>query len=394
MDAVTYPQFYAEDGVFWYSEAYSAKNFWDPFLVPKQKYFQTISRIGGTLGNLVDISYVPIIFNSIAIILEVLPAMYFLSPRFNKLIPKFHMRFICSLAYLLLLGTAETHANLTNAQWRLAVLMFLIIIAPYSKKIGWKIFDSFFLLLAGLSGPFVFFALPVAAIYYFCRKSFKIFSNRIAILGLTFFIQLYSFLFIVVPGDMRTDNVLGASVANFFKILSGNILIRGILPRDYTKIITHMNFWNSGYLPILIGILGMAILGYVLWKAPIELKLLILFTFLVFLATLASPQASSTMPQWEYLAGGSGGRYWFLPKLAWIISLGWLLFNSKLKSLTIFAGIALFCFVFLGLPQDWAFDKFHNYHFEKQVTEFKNTNAGEMYKFKIVPGWDMPLIKK
>jgi hypothetical protein len=394
IDAVTYPQFYAEDGVFWYAEAYNAKNFWEPFLIPKQGYFQTISRIGGTLGNLAGTSRAPLIFNSIAILLEVLPAMYFLSARFRELIPKFYMRFLCSLAYLLLLGTAETHANLTNAQWRLAILMFLIIIASHSKKIGWKIFDGFFLLLAGLSGPFVFFGLPVAAIYYFCRKSFKIFSDRFAILGLAFFIQLYSFLFVVVPGDMRTDNGLGASLINFFKILSGNIFIRGILSRDYTKIITHLNFWNSGFLPIAIGILGIAILGYVFWKAQIELKLLILFTFLVFFAALASPQATLTMPQWEYLAGGSGGRYWFLPKLAWVISLGWLLFNSKLKFLKIFAGMALFCFAFLGLPQDWTFDKFHNYHFEKQVTEFKNTNSGETYKFKIVPGWDMPLIKK
>lgn len=393
-DAVTYPQFYAEDGVFWYSEAYSAKNFWEPFLVPKQKYFQTISRIGGALGNLADISYAPIIFNSIAIFLEVLPAMYFLSPRFSKLVPKFYMRFLCSLAYLLLLGTAETHANLTNAQWRLALVMFLIIIAPVSKRIGWKIFDSFFLLLAGMSGPFVFFALPIAVIHYFYRKSFKVFYDRLAVLGLAFFIQLYSYLFIVVPGAMRTDNELGASVINFFKILSGNIFIRSILCRDYTRTITHMNFWNSGYLPVLVGIFGIAILGYVLWKAGIELKLLVVFTFLIFFAALISPQSSLTMPQWDYMAGGSSGRYYFLPKLSWIISLGWLLFNAKHKFLTIFAGTALFCFVFLGLSRDWAFDKFHNYHFEKQVKEFKNTNVGEKYTFKIVPGWNMPLTKK
>jgi hypothetical protein len=394
-DAITYPQFYAEDGVFWYSEAYNAKNFWEPFLIPKQGYFQTISRIGGTLGNLVDISYAPIVFNFIAIFLEVLPAIYFLSSRFSKLIPKFYVRFFCGLAYLLLLGTAETHANLTNAQWRLALLMFLIIIAPESKKIGWKIFDNFFLLLAGLSGPFVFFALPTAIVYYFYRKLFRVFYDRLAILGLTFLIQFYSYLFITVSGAaVRTNHELGASVTNFFKILSGNIFIRSILCRDYTKKITHLNLWDSGYLPILIGILGAAVLGYVLWKARIELKLLILFTFLAFFAALVSPQTSLTMPQWEYLAGGSGGRYYFLPKLAWIISLGWLLFNSKLKFLKIIASVSFFCFIFLGLFRDWAFDEFHNYHYEKQAAEFKNINAGEMYEFKIVPGWKMSLIKK
>jgi hypothetical protein len=201
-------------------------------------------------------------------------------------------------------------------------------------------------------------------------------------------------LFIVVPGALRTDNELGASFVNFFKILSGNIFIRGILCRDYTKTITHLDFWNSGYLPVMIGLLGIAILGYVIWKAEIEMKLLILFTFLIFFGALYSPQASLTMPQWEYLSGGSGGRYYFLPKLAWMISLGWLFFNSKLKFLTAFASVSLFCFVFLGLSHDWAFDKFHNYHFNKQVAEFKNMNIGETYKFKIVPGWEMSLTKK
>lgn len=393
VDVVTYPQFYAEDGVFWYSEAYSANNFWEPFLIPKQKYFQTISRVGGTLGNLVDIGYAPIIFNWVAILLEVLPAMYFLSSRFSKLVPKFYMRFLCSLAYLLLLGTAETHANLTNAQWRLALLMFLIIIAPESKRIGWKIFDSFFLLLAGLSGPFIFFALPTAIIYYFYRKSFRIFYSRLAILGSTFLIQLYSFLFIVTDAT-RSTQPLGASWVNFFQILSGNIFLRSIFSQGYVGKIRKLALWESGQLPIIIGIVGIAVLIYVIWKAELELKLLIIFTFLVFTAALVSPQVSLERPQWEAMDGGSGGRYYLLPRLAWVVSLGWLFFNTKLKTLKIFATIMLACFIFVGLPKDWTFNKFHNYHFEKQVTEFKNTNAGEMYKFKIVPGWEMSLVKK
>lgn len=394
IDAVTYPQFYAEDGRFWYSEAYNADHFWEPFLIPKQGYFQTISRIGAFFGNMVDISYAPILFNIIAIFLELLPAMFFLSSRFSELVPKFYIRFLASLAYLLLLGTAETHVNLTNSQWRLSILMFLIIIAPESNKIGWKIFDSFFLLLAGLSGPFVFFALPVALIYYYFRHAFRIFYDRLAILGATFLIQLYSYLFIVVPDAPRADQELGASFVSFFQIISGNIFIRALLCRDYTRTINHMNFWNSGYLPVMVGILGIAVLGYVFWKARIELKLLIIFCFMVFFAALISPQASLEMPQWEYMASGSAGRYYLLPKLAWIISLGWLLFNAKPKLLKIFAAVSFLSFIFLGLTHDWTFDKFRNYHFDKQVAEFKKLDAGETYQFKIVPDWEMTLTKK
>ena len=396
IDAVTYPQFYAEDGVFWYSEAYHAENFWEPFLVPKQGYFQTVSRIGGFIGNLVDINYAPLTFNLIAIFFEILPALFFLSKRFNKIVPQFYIRFLLGVIYLSLLGTAETHANLTNVQWRLALLMFLITIAPQSKKTLWKIFDHFFLLLSGLSGPFVFFVLPVALIYYYYKKTFKLFYSKITILIITAMIQFYSYFFIISSGmAARSEMSLGANFINFFKIISGNIFIRGVLSRKYTKLITHLEFWwDNGYLPVIIGIIGMFILCYVLWKACLEIKLLIVFTFLVFFAALASPQGSLTMPQWEYLAGGSGGRYYFLPRLAWLISILWLLFNAKIKPLRYFAGLLIFSFIFLGLKNDWTFDKFHNYHFQKQVEEFKSLELGQSFEFKIQPGWKMVLEKK
>jgi hypothetical protein len=392
-DVVTNPQFYAEDGVFWYSEAYSGDNFWEPFLVPKQGYFQTVSRLGGFMGNLVDTRHAPLIFNTLAILLQILPAVYFLSSRFSKIVPKFYVRFLCSLAYLLLLGTAETHANLTNVQWRLAILMFLIIIVPESKKLGWKIFDGLFLLLASLSGPFVFFALPIAMIYFY-YKSFRKSFVKLAILVSAFLIQLYSYFFIVNEA-VRSSAPLGSSISNFLKIVSRSIFLRGVIGPHYTGIIMSLKSWENGYIPILIGIIGLVLMGYVLWKAKIELKLFIVFAFLVFAGALISPQVSLDKPQWEVMAGGGGGgRYWLLPGIAWMISLGWLFFGAKYKLLKASAGILLACFVIIGLPNDWIFTAYKDYNFGKQVSEFEKTKPGDEYKFKIVPKWDMVLRKK
>lgn len=392
-DVVTNPQFYAEDGVFWYSEAYSADNFWEPFLIPKQGYFQTVSRVGGFIGNLVDTRHAPLVFNILAILLQILPAVYFLSSRFSKIVPKFYVRFLCSLAYLLLLGTAETHANLTNVQWRLAILMFLIIIVPESKKLGWKIFDGFFLLLAGLSGPFVFFALPIAMIYFY-YKSFRESFVRLAILVSAFLIQLYSYFFIVNEA-VRSSAPLGASISNFLKIVSRSIFLRNLIGPDYTGKIMSLKGWENGYMPMLIGIIGFILIGYVLWKAELELKLFVVFAFLVFAGALISPQVSLDKPQWEVMAGGGGGgRYWLLPGMAWMISLGWLFFNEKYRLLKIFAGILLAIFLCVGLPNNWIFTSYKDYNFGKQASEFEKTKPGDEYKFKIVPKWDMVLRKK
>lgn len=392
-DAVTNAQFYAEDGVFWYQEAYHAYNFWEPFLLPKQGYFQTASRVGGFFGSLVDIRYAPLVFNWIAIIIQILPAIYFLSARFSKLIPRFYIRLWGSLAYLLLLGTAEIHMNITNAQWHLALLMYLVIIVPVSNRIGWKIFDNLILLLAGLSGPFIFFALPIATIHFYYRKLFKNSLDKFLILSVAFLIQLYSFFFIISDAT-RSVAPLGASFLTLCKILARNVFLRGILGTDYARKIAGFDLWQNGFLPVLISVVGVTAVIYVFWKAKMELKLFILFAALVFVVALASPQVSLIKPQWEVMTGGSGGRYYFLPILAWVISLGWLFFNVKYRFVKIFASICLACLIFIGLPNDYVFSKYKNYRFSQQVEEFKNTKIGETYKFRIVPKWDMYLIKK
>ena len=153
-DAVIEPQFWAEDGVVWYNDAYSATNPLKPLLLPVCGYFQTISRIGAMIAVSFDIGHAPLIFNLIAILITVLPVLFFLSSRFEKLIPKISHRLFLSLAYLCIPGASEVHANLTNAQWHLAMLMILVVVAPASKKILWQIFDGLALLISGLSGPF------------------------------------------------------------------------------------------------------------------------------------------------------------------------------------------------------------------------------------------------
>ncbi|NTV41430.1 MAG: hypothetical protein HGA61_04115 [Candidatus Moranbacteria bacterium] len=268
---------------------------------------------------MVEIGQVPLVFNLFAIAFQILPAMFFLSSRFRGLISKFYLRFLIGLGYFLILGAGETHANLTNVQWRLALLMFLIIIAPESKKIGWKVFDGVMLLLAGLSGPFVFFAFPLAGVYFYL-KSFKKYVDRFVILLVTFSIQIYSFLFIVSDAT-RSTAPLGVSFSNFFKILAGDVFVRGILGVDYMRKVMGLEAWKNDFLPITFGILGIFMLGYVFWKAQLEIKLFIVFCFLILAAGMASPQVSLVKPQWEVMKGGSGGRYYFFRR--WLGCFPW-----------------------------------------------------------------------
>ena len=393
VDSVVYPQFWAEDGVFWYSEAYNTTNPVTLFLIPKQGYFQTISRVGGAVGVLFDIRQAPLIFNLVAIAIQVLPALFFLSRRFEKIAPKLYQRFFLGLAYLILPGTAETHANLTNAQWHLAILMFLLIVAAPAKNNYWRIFDVIFLLLAGLSGPFIFFAFPISLAYFYFTKNFREKILSFNVLALTFLLQIYSFFFIVSDAA-RSKEQLGANLINFFKILAGDVFVTGIYGLNHYQHLTHSHAWKDGTLPVIFGTAGIILLGYIFWKSTIELRLFIIYAFMILAAGMASPMVSLDKPQWQLMAGGSGNRYYLLPILAWIVSLIWLAFYGSGKIYRGLAIVLLLIFIFVGVPRDYIFKPKKNFHFQEQAQAFNKLPAGQPYTFKFIPKWTMTLIKK
>lgn len=393
VEVITDPQFYAEDGVFWYTEAYHSDNWFLPFLTPKQAYFQTISRIGALVALPFDIQYAPLIFNSIAIFITVLPVVFFLSSRFQALIPKISYRVFLSLMYLCLPGASEVHANLTNAHWHLALLMILVILAPVGKTLFWKIFDGMSLFIAGLSGPFVFFALPIFVISLYCtyvkEKKFPV-----AVLALTFLIQMYSFFFMLDTGAPRSNAPLGVSIVNFSTILGGNVFLKGMLGPQLTNEIRDWRLWENGIFPVITSLLGLLVLGYFFRTARLEARLFVGFLFLVFIGSLISPQAHVTEPQWEVMSGGSAGRYYYLPIIGWITALASLAILEKKTVLKIVFSLSILCFSFVAVPKDYEVKKLRNYHFREQVAEFHALPKGESFSFKIPPGWHMTLEKK
>jgi|GEM_PF-785384 len=392
VEVVTEPQFYAEDGVLWYAEAYHAESSLDPFFIPKQGYFQTVSRIGAWFSMLIDIQYAPLLFNLFAVFITVLPAVFFLSSRFDTLVPHLSYRVFLALAYILLPGASEVHANLTNAHWHLAIFMGLVIIASPSRSIGWLALDTIVLGVAGLSGPFIFFAWPLFAGYLYFRRS-KEKSFLFLIFTLAFLVQAYSFLFIENDAP-RSSAPLGATFVNFSMILGGNVFLKGMLGPQVTNEIRDLTFWNNGVLPVAVTFIGFTILGYFFYKARLEARLFVLFFFLILAGSLAFPMAHLTKPQWDAMSGGGTGRYYYLPILGWITALAYLFAIERNKKLQCIFGVALLVFVLMAIPMDFEVKKLRNYHFPEQVERFRAIEPGMSQSFKIPPGWTMTLVKR
>lgn len=125
------------------------------------------------------------------------------------------------------------------------------------------------------------------------------------------------------------------------------------------------------------------------------MRLLLLFAAAILAASLITPQVSAEKPQWDLMIKGAGNRYYLIPSLAWIVSLGWIFFKSSSKTLKTASLILLASLIFVGIPRDFENEKFRDFEYRKQVSEFKALSPGARYEFKIYPkGWRMNLVKK
>ena len=125
-DAILNPQFWAEDGRVWYADAYNQGVIYS-FFTPEAGYYQTISRLVAVFAQIFPLGYAPLFFNLAAIFVKILVVNFLLSSRLSNLIPSLAGRMLLAFIYLAMPHSHETNANLTNAQWHLAMLSFLII---------------------------------------------------------------------------------------------------------------------------------------------------------------------------------------------------------------------------------------------------------------------------
>jgi hypothetical protein len=387
-DAVLNPQFWAEDGKVWYADAYNRGVFYSLF-TSEAGYYQTVSRLVACIAQAFPLGFAPFIFNAAAIGIKITVVNFILSSRFAKLIPNVSYRALIAFIYLALPHSNETHANLTNAQWHLAILSFLIIIAAPSEKTLWKIFDIAAVALSALSGPFCLMLLPVAAVKYFATRDRRTIV-LLSILAAGSLIQTSSLL----TTERPSRQPLGANLDLFFKIVGGHLFVSaGVGDKGYSWLLRH-SIWNI-FTAVFVTVSGVALLIYGFVKANLELRLFMIFAFLIVCGALASPAASSDSPQWTVLwFAGTGSRYWLIPIFCYFVTLLYLTKNADF-SLARCAAILLLCLSLLGIIADWKYPGFADLEFQKRVAEFENTPSGKEVSIPINPApWDMRLVKK
>ena len=346
-DALLHADFWAEDGWRWYPDAYYQG--WHALFVPYGGYLQSICRLVALAAQPFPLAWAPTIFSLSALAIQVAAASFLLSARLDRVWPSKPARVAFATIYLLLPNSFEVYANLTNAQWHLSLLAFLLLVADPPRTAVGRIGDCLLLLLSGLSGPFCIFLLPVA-ILRFWRDRTGDRAWRLAPVLLCCIIQASC----ALGSGRGAAPLLGAGPRRLACIVALQIIGGTLLGRHRLPGILHHAMWLDGAIPVAITLAALALAIAALLRGNALLRQFCLYAALVFAAGLLRPATGSAIPAWLLFSQPDiGDRYYILPMLAWIGIL-FTLAAGTVPSMK-WAGYSLLAMLALAIPGDLHF---------------------------------------
>ena len=156
LDAITNPQFWAEDGAIFYAQ--QTVNYWPQLATPYAGYLHVVPRLIAWLSSSIDPLYLPLIYNISAITINAACVAYSileLSPIVGA--------GLVFISFFLLPTAGDIFGTLTNVQWFLQFPLVLCVLRPGSNKYGTagEVTVWLFIIIACLTGPFCLVVTPI-----------------------------------------------------------------------------------------------------------------------------------------------------------------------------------------------------------------------------------------
>ena len=394
-DALLNPQFYFEDGAYWYADAHNLGGF-QALLLTYRGYFSFIQRLGGLLALAVPLAWAPLVFNLIALVVESLPAIVLASRRFAPLVPRREARLGLAFLYVATPGIWGTILNLTHAQWHLATLSCLVVLAAPAPNRAWRAFDVTALVISGLTGPTCLFLAPIAAIVWYSRRD-RWSGVLLALVAATACVQAACLYFVAPPIESHAP--LGASLPLFLRLVAQRLIYAVFLGQHASAGLLAQ---GAGALSTSIAVVaaaatGLAILAYAVLRGPLELKLFIAFGAAVLGSALCwpVPMSSTAIGYWETLIlPGAHTRYFYTLTLALIVTLVWMFARAGSRFARGLGAIGLAVAILCAVRVDWREPPYRDFRFEEYVEKYDRAAPGERVQIPTPPGWSMILTKR
>ncbi|HXF13024.1 MAG TPA: hypothetical protein VN517_07715 [Terriglobales bacterium] len=397
-DALLNPQFFAEDGAFFYRDAYQLGL--HSLLLTYGGYLHILLRLTAFLALLFPFAWAPLVMNVVGSTLQVLPVNIFLSSRFSNIgLP---VRLLAGFAYLALPNCFEIHVTATNLQSHQALLTCLVLLAQPAKNKFWKSFDAITIVLTSLSSPAGVFLLPVGTVMWWYRQ--EVWSA----IGCGFLlpgtaIQSISVLlhwharqvphYGLTGWPVFNGGPLGANFHYFAGIFGRQIFLSSLLGLTSQNWLLQLH--SIFAIEVLACAVGFGLLLYALGTAPIELKLFILFAYAVLALELLNPLAGTPdHPQWYWLnIPGCGNRYYFVPMLAFLASVSFVAIRKKSPKVLRWFAVLLLALLPIGIYRDFRYPPFIDFEFKVFAQKLQRVAPGTKVLIPINPGWLMQLTK-
>jgi hypothetical protein len=181
------------------------------------------------------------------------------------------------------------------------------------------------------------------------------------------------------------------SLGILLKLISGQIYTASLVGKEgYAELYNRLLYLNNIYSKIAIlsiFITGTSILIYSFIKSQKELKLFIIFSFIILFFSLVKPMAVSinNYSIWHTLSlPGFGLRYYFFPMLSFIYSVLFLLNNKNFLPAKILGYLIIIIFVW-GMHFEFFYKPWINFNYQKQIEQFSSLEKGELLKIKTMP---------
>ncbi len=376
-------QFYAEDGRLWFAQAYNS-GWLHSLALPYAGYLQTLPRLVAGVTLLFPFRWAPLVMAIAGLLLQALPVTLLLSARCRSWGPLF-LRCVFAVIYVVLPNSLEVHVVVTNAQWHLALAMALIAFAEPPVSWGGRLLDVLLFAVGSVSGPFCIMLLPLMLVYgWMRRQSWSIVLAGVAAPGALLQLGL-------IVTHARSTTILGATPLLFLRLMGGHVFTAAMLGSS------GLASWH-GFLPLaaalLADVFGIALLVYAMRWMSLTMRFFVVFCALIFMASLHTPLFPGSMPLWQQLAVDGGGRYWFLPMLAFLWSAAWCALYAPSRAFRN-AAVCVFFLMPIGVARNWFHRGFEDEHFPVYAARLQAARPGEKLVIPIVPsGISMELIKK
>lgn len=387
--------FYAEDAGIWYPDAYRAG--WHALLWPVVGYLQTFPRLIARATLSFPLHWAPTLFALTAFSVQMLVALFLISSRMEMAWPSSMGRLLFALIYLGLPNSHETYINLTNAQWHLCLLAFLVLVSAPPVSRSTFLFDCSALLACGLTGPFAILLAPIALWEVWRQRSTDagvrtaLFRAGIVLACAT--VQGGVMLFSHFEG--RSQAPLGATPELVARILAYQVFIGSLLGQHAVSWLGRQPILSTPILAVLVVVAGSVLWAFAFARGPAMLRQGTVLAALILLAALARPQVDMNVPQWPLLIlPGVGCRYWLVPMLVWIGALLHLSIGGKGTAPQIVAAVLIFVLP-IGIAGDWVLWDWIPTYFAAQARAFEAAPAGTHMLLDARPaGWKLDLTKE